>query len=300
MIRASALSRERAESRYTAASPCRKAFLLERAFPANVRGPVLCCALCRLARVLRSDISATGTHVPIPWESSVYDTDSFWDAGQPTRLTVPTGVTKVRLLGNIEWQTSPTSQLVEIRQNGAGIVGGASFIVRGDGGYSNQIRNIATAVLPVVAGYWFELSVFVATSGELRNEERTWFALEVVETADAAEPPSDHGTFKAGPPGASELLLGVPIARRTQLKVDLAGSLGTAGQAATDQTDFDIQRNGTSFATMRFAAGATTATFMAASEAVLEPGDILSVIAPPAPDATLADIGFTLAGTLVM
>lgn len=66
-----------------------------------------------------------------------------------------------------------------------------------------------------------------------------------------------------------------------------------------DQTDFDIQRNGTSFATMRFAAGAMSATFIAASETVLEPGDVLSVTTPPNPDTTLADIGFTLAGVLV-
>ena len=92
----------------------------------------------------------------------------------------------------------------------------------------------------------------------------------------------------------------LPIARRTRLAVDLAGSRGSAGTAATAQTEFDIHRNGTSFATIRFAAGADTAIFIAGSETVLEPGDVLSVVAPATPDATLADVGFNLIGMLVV
>src|SRR5690606_2517265 len=215
-------------------------------------------------------------------------------------LTVPAGVTKVRLTGNIEWQTSPTSQLVEIRKNGGGVIGGGSFIVRGDGGYSNQMRNIASAVLPVVSGDWFELTVFVSASGELRGMVRTWFALEVVETEDAADPPADFAFAKAGAPAASEVLLRTVVARRTRFKIDLAGSQGRAGVAATAQTDLDVRRDAASVGTIRFAASASTAVFIAASETVLEPGDILEVIAPASPDATLADIIVTLAGTLVL
>lgn len=250
-------------------------------------------------RTTNFSVSTTGAYVPISWQSAVYDSDTFWDAGQATRLTVPAGVTKVRLTGNIEWQTSPTSQLVEIRKNGGAVVGGGSFIVRGDSGYSNQMRNIASAVLPVVAGDWFELAVFVSASGELRSLERTWFALEVVETEDAADPPADFAFARAGAPVASEVLLRTVVARRRRLKVDLAGSQGMAGVAATAETDLDVQHNGASIGTIRFAASASTAVFIAASETILEPGDLLEVIAPASPDATLADIAITLAGTLV-
>lgn len=55
----------------------------------------------------------------------------------------------------------------------------------------------------------------------------------------------------------------------------------------------------TSFATLLFAAAVDTATFIATADIVLEGGDLLSVVAPAAPDATLADSGFTLAGALV-
>ncbi|MEX2647557.1 MAG: hypothetical protein WD673_00930 [Alphaproteobacteria bacterium] len=96
------------------------------------------------------------------------------------------------------------------------------------------------------------------------------------------------------------MLLRVPVARRTRFEADLPGSQGAAGTAATAQADFDLQRNGTSFGTMRFAASAATARFFAASEIVLDPGDVLSVVAPASPDATLADVGFPLAGALVL
>lgn len=252
-----------------------------------------------LRRTANFSVSTTGTYVAIPWQSAAYDSDGFWDVGQPTRLAVPAGITKVRLVGNIEWQTSPTNQLVEIRKNGSTVLGGGAVIMRGDSGYSNQMRNLTSAVLPVSTGDRFELAVYVGTGGTLQGLERTWLAIEVVETVDAADPPADISGYKAGQPAGNEVLVRVPVTRRTRFKADVAGSQGVAGVAATAQADVDIQRNGTSIATMRFAVGASTASFIAASETVLEPGDVLSVIAPPTPDATLADIGFTIAGVLV-
>jgi hypothetical protein len=55
-----------------------------------------------LRRSTDFSVGATGTYVAVSWQSAAYDSDGFWDAGQPTRLTVPAGVTKVRLVGNIE------------------------------------------------------------------------------------------------------------------------------------------------------------------------------------------------------
>lgn len=77
----------------------------------------------------------------------------------------------------------------------------------------------------------------------------------------------------------------------------IAGSSGKALTAATAQTDFDVRKNatsavtGTSVGTMRFAAAGTVPTFIAASGFTLDGGvDTLSVWAPAAPDATLANI----------
>lgn len=48
---------------------------------------------------------------------------------------------------------------------------------------------------------------------------------------------------------------------------------------------------------MRFAAAVS---FIAAAETVLKPGDVLSVVDPATPDATLSDVGFNMSGTLVV
>jgi len=69
--------------------------------------------------------------------------------------------------------------------------------------------------------------------------------------------------------------------------------------AATAQTDLDVRHNGTSVGTIRFAASESRAAFIAASEIILEPGDLLEVTAPASSDATLADLAITLAGSLV-
>jgi hypothetical protein len=130
------------------------------------------------------------------------------------------------------------------------------------------------AVLPATAGdsLQFRVDFTRPACKAIRANSRSWLAIEIVETSGAADPPADITGFMASRPGASELLRRLRVARRIGFNTDLARSQGRAG----------------------------TATFIAAAEAILETGDVLSVIASTAPDATLADVGFTIAGTQVL
>jgi hypothetical protein len=76
----------------------------------------------------------------------------------------------------------------------------------------------------------------------------------------------------------------------------LTGSRGTAATAATATAIFTIQKNGTNVGTMAFAPSATAATFTMNSATVFNPGDVLTVLAPAAPDPTLADLAWTIMG----
>jgi hypothetical protein len=77
----------------------------------------------------------------------------------------------------------------------------------------------------------------------------------------------------------------------------LIGSQGTAGVPATTTATYHVSKNGTTVGAMVFAAGATTATFTMSSATTYLAGDILTVVAPTSPDATLANLAWTLVGS---
>jgi hypothetical protein len=90
------------------------------------------------------------------------------------------------------------------------------------------------------------------------------------------------------------------LARRVRLETDFAGSVGVAGAATTADADFDVRRNGSSIGTIRFEAGATTPTFIAAAAITLEVDDELKVTAPASVDASLADVAVATSGGLIL
>lgn len=259
--------------------------------------------------LLRRTSSLIGVAAPVlvPWQDAHYDTDGFWSAGTPSRITIPAGVTKVRFSGSVALASSTNAGgvFLSLERNGAGGPPGAGvFTVRATTtGYGNNDYQCHSAVIPVAEGDFFELRVnFTNVNWDdiVASDSRTWFAVEVVETVDAADPPADAHLWRAGAPGASEVLLRLPLARRTLFPAGLPFSVAAAGVAAAAEADFDLRRNRASFGTMRFPADNAAAIFIAATDTLFEPGDLLSIHAPATPDATLGNIGATLVGTLVM
>lgn len=120
--------------------------------------------------------------------------------------------------------------------------------------------------------------------------------LRAAPTGTAAAP-FDVGVTYNGLPGASAVLLRLPLARAVTFPTGLAGSRGVAGTAPITTATFDIRRNGAPFGTMTFAAGSTAATFAATSATAFAAGDILSMTAPATPDGALSDIGSVLSGS---
>lgn len=104
-----------------------------------------------------------------------------------------------------------------------------------------------------------------------------------------------HG-WKNGTPSNGEVLLRFVAARKLTFANGLSGSYFKAATAATASAVLSIKADGVEFATATFAAGGTTATF-SGGYAVINPGVVITVVAPASADATLAGIAFVLAGT---
>lgn len=118
---------------------------------------------------------------------------------------------------------------------------------------------------------------------------------KIVAEAGVSAPYDIGGSF-VGKPAAGAVILRFPMPRNARFLSGMTLSKGVAATAATAAVSFSIRKNGGQFATMNFAAGASTATFTCASNTDFAAGDVLTLVAPSTPDDTLADIGFALAG----
>lgn len=143
-----------------------------------------------------------------------------------------------------------------------------------------SVRTAIAAVLPALAG---QDGKFLMTNGTTVS----W-------TVPGG--PFHAAGYYPGKPTAGAIMMFATLATTVNFAVNLAGSVGKSKTAATAQTDFDVQKNGVSIGTVRYAAAAAVPTFIAASTTSFAAGDDIRIIAPATPDATLADISWTLAG----
>ena len=109
--------------------------------------------------------------------------------------------------------------------------------------------------------------------------------------------PVDVGTYISGVPTASEVVLGYVFTRAVTFPDDFAGSQSTAGVAATASTTFAVKKNGSSVGTLVFSAAGSTGAFLTSGGSTsFAAGDLLELVAPASPDATLANVRVTFMG----
>lgn len=126
------------------------------------------------------------TTTVVSWSSVEYDDASLWSAGSPTRLTVPSGVQRIRLLGNVRWALQAGgSRSFFFRRNGAGATfPGEGRQNTGSAVSTSVAQNLTSSVLTVTGGNYFEMLVYQSSGSTVALEgtasAHNWFAMELL------------------------------------------------------------------------------------------------------------------------
>lgn len=126
-----------------------------------------------------------------------YDTDGFFNSSNPTRLTVPAGVTKIRIMAQTIWAMGNGAgfRQVVIKKNGAFFYGDPIVNVLANSATTTDIGCISP-VLNVTPGDYFEVELFHTDGGNLAllASTGTFFSIEVICECDGTTEPEEPET----------------------------------------------------------------------------------------------------------
>lgn len=136
----------------------------------------------RIKKGTNQTIGGPGSAVLL-WASTDYDTDSWWSGGDPTKLTVPSGVNYVVVRFSFEIGGTATGvQTAVILKNAAEFQGSGEMVLVALSGAATpvDVASIVAGPEPVSAGDAFTV-VFGTTDGVQVNQSKyTWFSIEAV------------------------------------------------------------------------------------------------------------------------
>lgn len=134
----------------------------------------------KYALVQRTSSQAIAADTPtiINWNAETADTDGFHDnATNSSRLTVPAGMSKVRLSGNVRIGTLVAQTVIKLLKNGADVSGGFQD---GTTTVGVQRNNGFSAILDVTPGDYFEMEITQSSGGNIDTSFSSWFSIEEV------------------------------------------------------------------------------------------------------------------------
>lgn len=137
-------------------------------------------------------VSSAGTGAAIIWDQTVYDTDGFFSLANPTRLTIPAGVTRVEVSSNVQFSTADGQATLFVEKGGVEVSGLPRLSVDTSG---VDVINIHSTAITVSEGDYFEVLASVANLRNANANERTWFAIKAIQVSGpSATTVSSDGT----------------------------------------------------------------------------------------------------------
>lgn len=117
-----------------------------------------------------------GAFDPILWNAALFDDNSFWDSGNPTRINVPAGVGRMTFTAG--WRSDTVAAgtvFISIRDQS-----GTTIARQQDRDSSDNVaQTVATGSISVAPGAWYDAAVFTASFRALKADLQTFFSAEV-------------------------------------------------------------------------------------------------------------------------
>ena len=132
--------------------------------------------ITQAARISLSTDTTVTINSAITWNDEIFDEGDWWESANPTRLTIPAGVTKVIVFGGLQ-ATSNTNPEFYIQKFDADGTGGPWLAHWAPSGFS--LQTASTGPIEVGAGDYFELYSrgAVTLEGDSATRENTFFSI---------------------------------------------------------------------------------------------------------------------------
>lgn len=125
---------------------------------------------------------SNNTWTAATWTTTLYDTDSIWSIANSERLTVPAGVKKAKIHTVLRFPAFATGVFGAsiYHASSAGIKWYVTQTRNTTASTFAQVLNVASPVLPVVAGDYFMVEVYQSSGGAINLEaDSSRFGMEI-------------------------------------------------------------------------------------------------------------------------
>lgn len=137
-----------------------------------------------LVKMSANQSIANNTNITLNWASESYDTDSYHDnSTNNSRLTVPSGVSKVIVSGQVRWDNNGTgTREILLEKNGSNSFDGRPF-EHIEAQTDRTMQSFVSPVLAVTPGDYFEMVAWQdsGASRDIESHVATWFSIQAIE-----------------------------------------------------------------------------------------------------------------------
>lgn len=119
---------------------------------------------------------------PFEWDNATYDPDGWWSGANPSRITVPSGVNKVRVSWNLPFtlDSSRTAVGAELFVNGVSTNPRMTWVAKhvNTGIVNNELVG-TTSMLEVTPGDYFQIeNYYSGMTGDMAATNNAWISVE--------------------------------------------------------------------------------------------------------------------------